>query len=106
VAEQIRRDGIDILVDLSGHSAGNRLLVFARKPAPVQLSAWGHPTGTGLRAMDYVLAEPAFIPPETRSLYAEEVIDLPCAVCYEPPEYMPEPGSQLAPKKATLTYVA
>jgi predicted O-linked N-acetylglucosamine transferase (SPINDLY family) len=90
LAEQIRGDGIDILVDLSGHSEGNRLLVFARKPAPVQVTAWGHATGTGLMTMDYLLADPVLVPREERELYAEEVVDLPCVLCYEPPQYMPE----------------
>jgi protein O-GlcNAc transferase len=89
LAEQIRRDGIDMLIDLSGHSAGNRLLVFARKPAPVQVTAWGYVTGTGLPTMDYLLADSVFVPPRERDHYAEEVIDLPCCVCYEPPEYLP-----------------
>ena len=90
LADQIRRDRIDILVDLSGHSAGNRLLVFARKPAPVQVTAWGHATGTGLETIDYFLADPVMVPQEERSLFAEEVIDLSCVLCYEPPDYLPE----------------
>ena len=90
LTEQIRRDRIDILLDLSGHSAGNRLPVFARKPAPVQVTAWGHATGTGLETIDYFLADSVIVPREERSLYAEEVIDLPCALCYEPPDYLPE----------------
>ena len=104
VAEQIRADGIDILVDLSGHSAGNRLLVFARKPAPVQLSAWGHVTGTGLATMDYLLADPVLIPPQARPLFVEEVVDLPCALCYEAPRYLPQAGPLPALARKTLTY--
>jgi predicted O-linked N-acetylglucosamine transferase (SPINDLY family) len=92
LAEQIRRDGIDILVDLSGHSAGSRLLVFARKPAPVQVTAWGYATGTGLPTIAYFLADSVVIPAEQRVYYAEEIVDLPCIMSYEPPEYMPEPG--------------
>ncbi len=92
LAGQIRRDRIDILVDLSGHSAGGRLPVFARKPAPVQVTAWGHATGTGLPTMAYFLADSIAVPAEQRAHYAEEVVDLPCILSYEPPEYMPEVG--------------
>lgn len=90
LAEQIRRDEIDILVDLSGHSAGNRLPVFARKPAPVQITAWGYATGTGLATMDYFFADPVLVPQEERKHFAEEIVDLPCFVCYEAPAYAPE----------------
>jgi protein O-GlcNAc transferase len=90
LAEQIRGDRIDILVDLSGHSAGNRLAVFARKPAPVQVTAWGHATGTGLQTIDYFFADPIFVPTRDRALFAEEVIDLPCVICYEAPAYAPD----------------
>jgi predicted O-linked N-acetylglucosamine transferase (SPINDLY family) len=89
LAETIRADRIDILVDLSGHSMGNRLLVFARKPAPVQVSAWGLATGTGIATMDYMFADPVMIPAEARCFFAEEIVDLPCAICYEPPHYLP-----------------
>ena len=89
-AEQIRSDRIDILVDLSGHSAGNRLPVFARKPAPVQVTAWGHAHGTGLDTMDYFFADPVFLAKKDRALFAEKVMDLPCVICYEAPAYAPE----------------
>lgn len=78
VADLIRQDGIDILVDLSGHSGGNRLLAFARKPAPIQLSGWGYATGTGMTAMDGLFSDEILIPPEERHLYAEEIVYLPC----------------------------
>jgi predicted O-linked N-acetylglucosamine transferase (SPINDLY family) len=77
LADLIRADRIDILVDLVGHMRGHRLLVFARKPAPVQATAWGEPNGTGLSTMDYLLADPVLVGPQERALLAEEVIDLP-----------------------------
>ena len=89
LAAQILSDRIDVLVDLSGHTRGHRLLTFARKPAPVQISAWGHSTGTGLATMDYLFSDPVAVPPADRPLFAETVIDLPCLVVYEAPAYAP-----------------
>jgi predicted O-linked N-acetylglucosamine transferase (SPINDLY family) len=83
LAQQIRSDRIDILVDLSGHSRGNRLKTFARKPAPVQVTAWGHATGTGIPAIDYLFSDPVAIPKSVRHLFAEQIIDLPCAIITE-----------------------
>ena len=84
VERAIRSDRIDVLVDLSGHSAGNRLAVFARKPAPVQVTAWGYITGTGLDAMDYLLADADTIFPDEERWYAERVVRLERIICYWP----------------------
>lgn len=84
LAAQIRDDRIDILIDLSGHTRGNRLGVFARKPAPVQVHGWGHGTGTGLPTIDYLFSDPVGIPATARHLFAETVVDLPCFVTLAP----------------------
>ena len=66
-----------MLVDLSGHPRANRLMVFAREPAPVQVTAWGYATGTGLETMHYFLADEIVVPPEAHRLYSETVVNLP-----------------------------
>lgn len=86
----IVRDRIDILIDLSGHAPNNRLLVFAAKPAPLQV-AWGDYVNTrGLAAIDILLGDPHHTPPEDDPLYVERVIRFaPDYVCYRPPPYAP-----------------
>ena len=84
LADRIQADKVDVLIDVSGHTTGNRLHVFARKPAPIQVTGFGHATGTGLQTMDYVLADPVFIPQSARHLLAEKVHDLPCLITIEP----------------------
>jgi predicted O-linked N-acetylglucosamine transferase (SPINDLY family) len=90
IADLIRADRVDILVDLSGHTRGNRLLVFARKPAPVQVTYLGYGTTTGLSAMDYRLTDRFLTPPGTPEWFSEELIHLSgCYHCYEPPKNVP-----------------
>jgi protein O-GlcNAc transferase len=77
VAELIREKKIDILVDLSLHMARNRLLVFARQPAPVQVTYLGYPSTTGLSRIDYRISDIYLDPPNTDQNYAEKTIRLP-----------------------------
>ena len=85
-AELIRQDRIDILVDLAGHTGGNRLLVFARKPAPVQATHFAYPDTTGLRTIDYRITDPFSDPPGmTERYHTEKLIRLPeICWCYQP----------------------
>ncbi|MEW6314587.1 MAG: tetratricopeptide repeat protein [Pseudomonadota bacterium] len=90
-AAMIRADGIHILVDLSGHTGGHRLLVFARKPAPVQVTWLGYCDTTGLDAMDYLLADAITIPPDTHQQFTEKIWRLPGSyLCYRGPDYTPD----------------
>jgi predicted O-linked N-acetylglucosamine transferase (SPINDLY family) len=86
LAEVVRADGIDILVDLAAHSAHNRLLTFARKPAPVQITYLAYCSTTGVDAIDYRLTDRFLDPPEARGDYTEASIHLPhCYWCYSAP---------------------
>jgi len=105
-ATQIRHDGIDILIDLAGHTAGNRLLTFARKPAPVQASWLGYPCTTGLSAVDYrisdIYADPVGM---SERYYSETLYRLPATTtCYHPPHPSPDVGSLPALAQGSITF--
>jgi predicted O-linked N-acetylglucosamine transferase (SPINDLY family) len=92
VAERIREDQIDVLVDLAGHIGQNRLLVFARKPAPVQVTYLGYQDTTGMSAMDYRFTDAHADPPGlTEAFHSERLVRLPRTFfCYAPREQSPE----------------
>ncbi len=108
LANRIRHDEIDVLVDLSGHTDGNRLTVFARKPAPIQISWFGFPVSTGLTAIDYRITD-ACIDPEGGfdDCYSEKLIRLNRFYAAFRPETMaPEVGPSPQVKNGFVTYAS
>jgi hypothetical protein len=105
VANRIREDSIDVLVDIAGHTAGNTMLAFARKPAPVQVAWLGYPDTTGLRAMDYRITDALADPPGmTEHLHSETLIRLPCFLSYTLPEGLPEVSSLPFDRNGAVTF--
>lgn len=105
LAERIRSDGIDILVDLAGHTAGNRLGVFARKPAPVQMTWLGYLSTTGVSAIDYRITDAQVDPDGYEAWQVERPLRLPgCYVCYGPPADAPEVGPLPALGQGCITF--
>lgn len=97
LAEAIRDDGIDILVDLSGHTGRNRLPMFAFRPAPVQISWLGYFATTGLAEIDYVLADRHVVPPGEEAQYVEKIWRLPDSyLCFT----LPDDAAPVAPLPA------
>jgi predicted O-linked N-acetylglucosamine transferase (SPINDLY family) len=87
LARRIASDKIDILIELGGHTGSNRLLVCARRPAPVQATWLGYPATTGLRAIDYFISDRHETPPGCEDDYVETLIRLPDGyLCYTPPD--------------------
>ena len=83
-AALIKQHGVDILIDLSGHTAGSRLRMFAHKPAPIQATWIGYFNSTGVPAIDYIITDRYLLPPEDEYLYTEKPLRLPTSgACYQ-----------------------
>lgn len=105
LAEHIRADGIDILVDLAGHTENNRLLTFARKPAPVQVTWMGYVTTTGLSAMDWRITHADADPEGVEAHYSEKLWRLPGTMwCFRPLSDMPEVSPPPLERKGHITF--
>ncbi|HDS16522.1 MAG TPA: tetratricopeptide repeat protein [Proteobacteria bacterium] len=98
LCRQIIADEIDILIELSGHTADNRLPLMARRPAPILISWLGYPATTGLETESYRLSDKLVDPPENAAHYTEKLLYLPAPfLCYEAP-----PESLNLPPKASI----
>jgi len=106
VAALIWDDRIDILVDLTGHTAKNRIPVFARKPAPVQVTWIGYPSTTGLSSIDYKIVDSYTDPPGTNEkYYTERLVRLPgCFLCYLPEKDAPDVNNLPALENGHVTF--
>jgi predicted O-linked N-acetylglucosamine transferase (SPINDLY family) len=105
VVRMIEDDKIDILVDLTGHTAGNRLLVLACKPAPIQVTCLGYSNTTGVQAVDYRLTDSKLDSPESQKFYTEELVFLSGPFsCYRPSELAPPIASLPALRKGYVTF--
>jgi protein O-GlcNAc transferase len=105
-ARLVRQDRIDILVDLAGHIGGNRLLLFAHKPAPIQVTYLGYQATTGMDVMDYRLTDAIADPPGvTDSLYVEKLLRLqPSFFTYLPSDYAPAVAPPPVEKNGFITF--
>lgn len=105
LADAVRADAIDILVDLAGHTRHGRLLAFARRPAPVQVSWLGYFNTTGLPTIDYFVTDPVSSPPGQERYFVERLVRLPATrFCYEAPAYMPEVNALPAQRNGYVTF--
>jgi protein O-GlcNAc transferase len=106
LAELVGRDGIDVLVDLTGHAAGNRLLAFARHPAPVQVTCNGYIDTTGMDAMDWRLSDDWHDPPDDCRFHSsEQLYRMPAGCwCYTPEHDAPEVSDLPARRNGRITF--
>jgi protein O-GlcNAc transferase len=105
VADMIEADRIDILVDLAGHTGGNRLGVLALKPAPIQVTYLGYPDTTGMDQVDYRLADGLSTPSSLQPYYTERLVHLTQGfLCFRPPEFAPQADPPPCLKNGYVTF--
>ncbi|WP_322991915.1 tetratricopeptide repeat protein [Limnohabitans sp.] len=105
LARRMRDDGIDVLIDLAGHTSHNRLLMLSQRVAPVQVSFLGYPGSTGVPNIDWLLADPVVVPPAHDALCTERVHRLPNTVfCFAPEADYPYPVYGQAQAQRPLTF--
>jgi len=105
IVAQIRADGIDILVDLTGHTEISRISLMEYRPAPVQVSWIGYANTNGVAAMDWIIADAVVLPPEDEAYYIEKPLRLPgCYLCYTPPREAVAPSPPPMLQKGHVTF--
>ena len=105
LAERFQADRVDVLVDLGGHTAFNRLTVLARRPAPVQVSWLGYPWTTGLTRMDGRITDSGVDPPGAEYLSSEPLLRIdPCYLCWQPPAQSPTPDDAPCLRGGPVTF--
>lgn len=105
LARRIEADGIDILLDLAGHTSMQRMSLFAQRAAPVQATFLGYPASTGVPNIDWLVADPVVAPPGSESLYSEQLCRLPNTVfCFSPEVDYPYPAYTQAHAERPLTF--
>ena len=101
----VRRDAIDILIELTGHQAHNRLRALARRPAPIQVAWLSAVNGRGMSSLDYLITDRIHAPTGADALYVEKLIRMPDGyACYRPPDYAPAVGAPPAPGSGHVTF--
>jgi len=107
LARRIEEDGMDVLLDLAGHTGQQRMSLFAKRAAPVQATFLGYPGSTGVPHMDWILADPVVAPEGSEALFSEKVIRLPHTVfCFAPEVDYPYPAFNAETAKRSLTFAS
>ena len=106
IVDLVRGQRIDVLVDLAGHTGHNRLAVFARKPAPVQVSWFGYMNTTGLSTIDWRITDAQHDPPGSEAYYTERLWRIPSLACFMPDPDSPDPGPSPFERNGHVTFAS